>query len=83
MPVVKVYTKDPCPYCNSAKALLNERGIPFEEIKLSWSDHEAFMELAKKSGMKTVPQIFADEKLIGGYQELSMQDQKDQLASLK
>lgn len=83
MAYVKVYTKDPCPYCVAAKALLKERGIPFDEIKIAPADVDAFIALTKRSGMKTVPQIFAGEQLIGGYSELSQLDAKDNLASLK
>ena len=47
-----------------------DKGIAFEEINLDGRDDE-FEELKKKSGMKTVPQIFIDDKLVGGFQELS------------
>ena len=80
---VKVYTKDPCPYCVKAKGLLKERGIEFDEIKLTANDAEAFAALTRKSGMKTVPQVFAGEKLIGGYTDLARLDEQDGLASLK
>lgn len=80
---VKVYTTEYCPYCQSAKRLLNQRGISFEEIKLSEDDDQAWDELSARSGMQTVPQIFHGEKLIGGYRELAALDQKDQLSSLK
>lgn len=80
---ITVYTMNYCPYCDAAKRLLNQRGISFIEIKLSEDDDQAWDELSSRSGMKTVPQIFANEKLIGGYRELSALDQQDQLASLK
>lgn len=82
-PTVTVYTTRYCPYCDAAKKLLNQRGIPFVEVRLSEDDDQAWDELSARSGMQTVPQIFADEKLIGGYRELSALDQQDQLGSLK
>ncbi len=72
-----------CPYCVSAKKLLKERELPFQEVLLDESDDAAWDELYKKSKMKTVPQIFAGDRLIGGYRELSELDKKDQLASLR
>jgi glutaredoxin 3 len=80
---VTVYTMDYCPYCLRAKELLKQRGIAFQEKLLSTDDDAAWDELEKKTGMKTMPQIFADEKLIGGYRELAELDQKDRLTSLK
>jgi glutaredoxin len=46
-------------------------------------DDAQWDELEKKSGMKTMPQIFHGDRLIGGFQDLSTLDQKDQLGSLK
>lgn len=80
---LKVYTGENCPYCVRAKALLKERGIDYQEVKLGWDDDQAWDDLAKKSGMQTVPQIFNGETLIGGYTELAALDARDQLASLK
>lgn len=70
----RVYTKNYCPFCQMAKSLLTNKGIEFEEIYLG-NDVEKMMELAKKTGMKTVPQIFIGDQLIGGYDDLkSMND---------
>jgi glutaredoxin 3 len=80
---VLVYTSPSCPFCVRAKALLQQRGVPFKEMLLGWDDDKAWDDLTKKSGMKTVPQIFADDQLIGGFTELTELDQKDSLASLK
>ncbi len=83
MKKVTVYTTTYCPYCVRAKALLQSRGIPYEEVQLSEDDDQAWDELYSRSKMQTVPQIFADGKILGGYTELAALDQKDQLASLK
>jgi glutaredoxin 3 len=83
MAKITVYTTTYCPYCVRAKGLLQQRGIAFEEIQLSEDDDQAWDELAKRSNMQTVPQIFADGKIIGGYTELAALDQEDQLQSLK
>ena len=70
--IVKIYTTRTCPYCHAAKALLKQRGLDFEEIDVS--DDNDFDKLVARTGMKTVPQIFFDEKLIGGFQELAVLD---------
>lgn len=80
---VTVYTKSYCPYCTSAKQLLTKRGIAFSEIKLEEQDEKAFVDLCNRSGMRTVPQIFKGETLIGGYSELAKLDSQDSLVSLK
>jgi len=78
---VRVYTKDYCPYCTMAKKLLEGRGISYEEIEIK--EPQEMMDLVAKSGMRTVPQIFHGEKLIGGYDQLAELDKKDALGSLK
>lgn len=83
MAKVKVYTIDYCPYCLRAKDLLKKRGIEFEEIKFSMDDDAMWEELYQRSKMKTAPQIFNGEELIGGFAELDTLDKKDQLKSLK
>lgn len=66
---VTLYTTKTCMYCNLAKNLLIEKKIHFHEINIE-SDLNIFKELIKKTNHKTVPQIFIDEKFIGGYTEL-------------
>jgi glutaredoxin 3 len=80
---VTVYTMDYCHYCERAKALLKQRGVPFEEVRVPEDDDAQWDSLYEKSGMRTMPQIFAHGKLVGGYAELAAQDTKDQLTSLK
>lgn len=80
---ITVYTTTYCPYCVRAKALLTQRGIAYEEIHLSEEDDKAWDDLYQRSKMQTVPQIFADGKILGGFTELAALDQKDQLVSLK
>ncbi len=81
MAKVTIYTWTVCPYCVRAKRLLKEKGVEFEEINLDGHD-EKFEELKKKSGMKTVPQIFINDKLVGGFQELSTANNSGELDKL-
>ena len=68
MAQIRVYTTEYCPFCDMAKRFLNHQGLTFEEIDVSDEDEKA--KLKAKTGWRTVPQIFIDEELIGGYQEM-------------
>ena len=83
MAKVTVYTMDYCPYCERAKAMLKQRGIAYEEVRVAEDDDAQWDALYKRSKLKTMPQIFADDRLVGGFTELNELDQKDALASLK
>lgn len=64
-----IWSKYHCPYCDKAKALLKMKGIEFEERKIG--DGYTKEELLEAvPGARTVPQIFIDNQLIGGYTEL-------------
>ena len=80
---VKIYTMQNCPYCVQAKKLLQARNIAFEESLVLRENTAEWDRLYKLSGMRTMPQIFAGERLIGGYTELAALDKKDTLSSLK
>jgi glutaredoxin len=64
-----VWSKDACPFCVQAKALLESRGIEFEERNVSkdWT-REQLLESVPTA--RTLPQIFLDDKLVGGFTEL-------------
>lgn len=64
-----VWSKYHCPFCDQAKALLTQRGIEFEERKIG-DGYEKEDLLEAVPGARTVPQIFLDDKLIGGFTEL-------------
>ena len=79
MKKVVMYTGNPCPYCVYAKALLDSKKIPYEEINV-WKDDSKREEMLKKSnGMKTIPQIFIEDKHVGGYVELKALESKGEL----
>jgi glutaredoxin len=64
-----VWSKNHCPYCDQAKALLTLKGIEYEErnINNGWDREDL---LAAVPNARTVPQIFLDDKLVGGFTEL-------------
>ena len=64
-----VWSKYNCPYCDQAKALLNSKGIVFEEKKIGDSyTKEELLEAVPTA--RSVPQIFLDGELVGGFTEL-------------
>jgi len=64
-----VWSKDNCPFCEQAKGLLKMKGIEFEEKKIGHGfTREDLLEAVPTA--RTVPQIFLDEELIGGFTEL-------------
>lgn len=81
MSEVVVYTTNACPFCTRVKMLLNAREIAYREVNIA-GDPEAFVELAKSSGMMTMPQVFIDDVLVGGYQETAEADQSGRLREL-
>lgn len=69
MPAIKIYTRRWCGYCVAALDLLEKKGVAFEHIDAS-GNPELRRWLAEVSGQRTVPQIFVDERPIGGFREL-------------
>lgn len=73
-----VFSKPACPYCDKAKALLQIKNLPFKVINLDVGqtqiDGEEYMSVpdfkAKLPGVSSVPQIFYDDVLIGGFNQL-------------
>jgi glutaredoxin 3 len=67
---VEVYTTSYCPYCIRAKSLLKRKGVAFEEIDVAGDPalREKMIELS--GGRRTVPEIFINGRIIGGYDEL-------------
>jgi glutaredoxin 3 len=64
-----VWTKDACPYCVQAKALLEQQGIDYEEKKIG-VDYTREQLLEAVPTARTVPQIFLDGELVGGFTQL-------------
>lgn len=82
MPNIIVYSGTGCPYCIRAKQLLKHKNASFTEINVR-ADPSALAEmLAKSQGKQTIPQIFIDDKHIGGCDDLYALDQAGQLDPL-
>jgi glutaredoxin 3 len=78
---VTVYTTDPCSFCARVKGLLKARGVEFAEINLS-KDPDGRVELARKTGMMTFPQVLVDGQLLGGFNEVQAAAQSGRLDEL-
>ncbi len=69
MKKVTIYTTAVCPYCVRAKSFLKGEGIAFTEVNLEGKPDE-MKALKERTGLRTVPQIFFGEELIGGCDDL-------------
>jgi len=66
---VEIYTKNYCPYCRRAKDLLQSKNVPFVEYDVT-DDPAKEEEMRRRSGRQTVPEIFIDDTLLGGCDDL-------------
>jgi alkyl hydroperoxide reductase subunit F len=66
---IEIYSKEWCPYCRRAKAMLKSLGLEYTDHDITDND-ELFQEMVDRSGEKSFPQIFFDDKKIGGYDDL-------------
>jgi glutaredoxin 3 len=81
MSKVEIYTTGWCPYCNAAKALLDDKGVAYEEIDVS--DPQLRMDMIQRAhGRRTVPQIFIGDTHVGGYIEMAALERRGQLDPL-
>ena len=78
---IEIYTKTYCPYCLRAKELLRIKGAAFVEYVIDDAAPRS-MEMQRRSGRQSVPQIFIDNRCIGGCAELFELDEDGQLDRL-
>lgn len=82
MPEIIIYTKPGCPYCISAKSLLDRKGATYQEIVASNDPAKKQEMIQRSNGRMTFPQIFIDGRHIGGSDDLSALDRKGELDPL-
>lgn len=80
-PDVLLYTRPFCAYCVAAKSLLREKGVGYREIDIS-NDDAGREDMIRRSGRRTVPQIFVGAEHVGGFEELAALDQQGRLDPL-
>lgn len=70
-----------CPYCVAARTLLTKKGVDFDDLSV-FDDKALRAEMEEKSGRRTVPQIFIDDRPVGGFDELYELDEAGELDRL-
>lgn len=78
---IKMIKKNPCPYCDRAKTFLDNKGFTYEVVDLT-NNHAELEKLKEQTGWKTVPMIFINDKLVGGYTDLKTLEDEGKLDSL-
>lgn len=71
---VEIYTWASCPYCLRAKALLNSKGVKFQEHAIDGDESARQAMAARAHGRRSLPQIFINDRHIGGCDDLHALD---------
>jgi glutaredoxin 3 len=79
---VTMYSGDPCPYCNAAKALLKSKNVEIEEFDISKDSTKAKEMLQRTNGARTIPQIFIGTHYVGGNDQLQEANRSGKLDEL-
>lgn len=82
MAKVEIYTKFTCGYCFRAKSLLTSKNVEFEETDITMGGAKRQEMIQRAGGATTVPQIFINDRHIGGSDDLSDLEQSGKLDSL-
>ncbi len=82
MAKIEVYTKAFCPYCTRAKTLLDRKGADFSEIDVTMDRAGFDAMVARAGGRRTVPQVFIDDRHVGGSDDLAALEAKGELDAL-
>ena len=82
MAKIEIYVQDFCPYCARAKALLDRKGVAYEEIYAPNGSAARTEATSRSGGRTTVPQIFIDGQAIGGSDDLHALDRAGRLDTL-
>jgi glutaredoxin 3 len=80
-PAVTMYTTSWCPYCSRARALLERKGVSFQDIDVEAAP-EKRVEMQTRSGRRTVPQIFIGDHHVGGCDDLHALEDAGKLDAL-
>jgi glutaredoxin 3 len=82
MTKVDIYTKDYCPFCHRAKALLEQKGVTYQEFKVDQQPALRNEMIERANGGYTVPQIFIGETHVGGCDEMFALESRNELDKL-
>lgn len=80
---VEIYTWSHCPFCRRAKQLLDRKGVSYSEYKIDGDEEARDAMVARGTdGKRTVPQIFIDDRHIGGSDDLYRLEERGELDRL-
>ena len=82
MAKIEIYTWSTCPFCRRAKALLDKKGAAYAEYDITGDDAARAKMVERTGGAKSVPQIFINDQLIGGCDDLHELDYDGKLNDL-
>ena len=82
MPIVELYTSPFCGYCIIAKRLLGDNNFNYVEVDLSSEPNRRSEMLLRSGGSNTVPQIFINNRHVGGCEELQALDRSGELSKM-
>ena len=82
MKVITIYTGPFCNYCEAAKRLLTRNNANYNEIDIDKVEGAMDEMIKKANGKRTIPQIFFDDKHIGGYDEVRALEKGNKLQDL-
>lgn len=82
MAKIDIYTQPGCPFCQKALALLNSKGVKFNQINAPRGTPEREEAIKRSGGKTTVPQIFINDQAIGGCDDLFQLENSNQLNDL-
>ena len=82
MKKITIYTGPSCSFCDAAKRLLTRNGAVYEEINIAEVKGAMDEMIKKANGKRTIPQIFFDEKHIGGYDDIRSLEKENKLENL-
>lgn len=82
MASVTLYTRQFCGYCSAAKRLLDNKGVAYRELDATFSQDLRQEMIQQSNGRTTFPQIFIDDRHVGGCDELHMLEHSGELDKL-
>lgn len=82
MAKIEIYTKMGCPYCARAKQLLGSKSAKFEEYDITMGGPKRAEMLSRSNGQSTVPQIFIDDRHVGGSDQLAALERAGKLDTM-
>lgn len=82
MAKIEIYTTAFCPYCDRARALLDRKGVAYEEFDAPHGSEARRQAIERSAGRATVPQIFIDGRSIGGSDDLVALERAGKLDAL-